>query len=559
MTKGSWTQRKSGITIPRPPEFKAVAYHVKAVDDQRGIVEGILNAIGNIDDGLDRTMPGAFKKTLNDSYARKSAQRLEYLWPYLWSHNPEEPPIGGIFDADEVKASGDTPAGLFIKTQLLLDIERARDAYSCFKSQAESNYAGTGLLKQSMGYKAIRYEYVNEKVDGRTVSVRNLLEVQIWEGSAVVFPMNEQSIVTTVKSASHPPARSYFFLNGYKGASGKTTWPLADRATKWDSGQATKDIEAWANGDWSKVAQCFFWVAQSPPAKLEDCKLPFVAKVGGEMQAIPQGIISCAGVIQGAMGGADIPSGDVDAVKAKIATYYKKMDMTPPWEDDGKRGQRAMQRKDFNDHYREEVIGDWLYTDFNNLTVALRQSIIDIFTIGDSPQDDLMNTVLQDSDDSPGFISALQAFVQKGVDLGVSDYLNEIMQSRGCSSGDVMYYMSRGRTTNQTKVGARFSQDTTDALENHVKDMMDMAKQYKSLANQMQTKVSDLTSLWRDEGQGPAYGNDDDGSDNGKSRMRREPSKTLPRMQQNGTQPPQSGGTGETVTLDDLESLIATF
>src|SRR5258708_3464823 len=180
------------------------------------------------------------------------------------------------------------------------------------------------MKKQSMGYRAIQVDWVKE--DGR--SIRNLLEVAVMEGSAVVFPMNDLAQVDTVKR----------FWPGYsaKGqASGKTSWPLADRATSWDGGQAKKDIQAWAtSGDsvnWSKAAQCFFWVEKSPPENLSQCKMPFVAKSGGEMKAIPAGIIACARVVSGARGGAN--NDCVGRSKKKTPTHQHKKKVTPPAEE----------------------------------------------------------------------------------------------------------------------------------------------------------------------------------------------------------------------------------
>lgn len=63
--------------------FPILGGEIKATNDAQGITEGYLNYIGNIDFGDDRTMKGAFTKTLSDSYARKSQQNLDYLWPYL--------------------------------------------------------------------------------------------------------------------------------------------------------------------------------------------------------------------------------------------------------------------------------------------------------------------------------------------------------------------------------------------------------------------------------------------------------------------------------------------
>src|SRR6266571_1398261 len=201
--------------------FPIIGGEIKATNDAKGIVEGYLNYIGNIDFGDDRTMPGAFKKTLSDSYARKTQQSLDYLWPYLFNHDYSQLPPGGIFEANEDRR------GLYIKTQFNLDIQMGRELYSSFKM-------GT-MKKQSMGYKAIQVDWVKE--DGR--SIRNLLEVAVMEGSAVVFPMNDLAQVDTVK-------RSWQGFSGKGSASGKTSWPLADRNTTWDAGQAKKDIQAWA-------------------------------------------------------------------------------------------------------------------------------------------------------------------------------------------------------------------------------------------------------------------------------------------------------------------------
>src|SRR5260221_2166695 len=164
--------------------FPILGGEIKATNDAQGIVEGYLNYFSNIDFGDDRTMPGAFKRTLSDSYARKRQQGLEFIFPYLWNHDYSIPPAGGIFDANEDKK------GLYVKVQMNMDTELGRNLYSSFKSGF--------LKKQSMGYKAIQVEYVKDEATGRTI--RNLLEVAVMEGSAVVFPMNDMAQVDTVKN-----------------------------------------------------------------------------------------------------------------------------------------------------------------------------------------------------------------------------------------------------------------------------------------------------------------------------------------------------------------------
>ncbi len=264
--------------VGRDIEYKAIGSEIKVTS--QGIVEGYLNRTGIIDSGDDKSVPGCFKKTLSDSYARKAQQSLDYLWPFLYNHSYAELPVGGIFYGEEDKK------GLFIKVQMNMDIQSGREVYASFKN-------GT-LSKFSMGYRAVQVEW--EKSEGH--SIRLLKEVAVMEGSCVVFPMNDESIATAVKN------RRYFFMDGYESkgsASGKTSWPLADRGVSWDGGQAKKDIQAWAtSGDsvnWSKAAQCFFWVEKSPPENLSQCKMPFVMKSGGTMKAIPQGIISAAGAV----------------------------------------------------------------------------------------------------------------------------------------------------------------------------------------------------------------------------------------------------------------------
>src|SRR6266568_4771636 len=174
--------------------FPCMGGEIKATNDAQGIIEGHLNFFSNIDFGDDRTMPGAFKKTLQESYARKRAQGLDFLYPYLWNHDYSIPPPGGIFEANEDRR------GLYVKVQMNMDTEMGRDLYSSFKSGF--------LKKQSMGYKAIQVEFVKDEETKRTI--RNLLEVVVMEGSAVVFPMNDLAQVSTVKNLN----RRNFYMTG---------------------------------------------------------------------------------------------------------------------------------------------------------------------------------------------------------------------------------------------------------------------------------------------------------------------------------------------------------
>jgi len=373
--------------VERKLEYKITAGEIKEFNDAKGTIGGYLNYIGNIDYGKDRTMKGAFQTTLKDSYARKSTQGLDFLWPYLFNHDYNQLPPGGIYDADEDRK------GLYTKTQFNLDMQMGRELYSSFKM-------GT-MKKQSMGYHAIQIEWVKDEKSGD--QIRNLLEVAIKEGSAVVFPMNDLAQVDTVKR----------FWPGYsaKGsASGKTSWPLADRGVSWDKGSAHKDIMAYAtSGDtvnWSKAAECHFWVAKSPPENWGDCKFPFVAKSGGSMKAIPAAIFNGAARLSSA----DID--DVDGVKRKMATYYSKMKMTPPWE---KGNTMDIWSKDYAASYQAVTQMDWV-SKMWNLWYPLRNEILTAFQTGDTPEEDVAAAVKQ-------FGAALLAYVKQGVELNMTEFL----------------------------------------------------------------------------------------------------------------------------------------
>ncbi len=176
--------------IERKTEYFPCISEIKEVNDAKYQIGGYLNYLNNIDFGQDRTMPGAFRKTLQDSYARKTAQGLDFLFPYLWNHSYDILPPGGIYDADEDKK------GLYVRVQFNPDIQLARELFSSFKMKT--------MTKQSMGYRAITVEWVKE--EGK--SIRNLLEIAVMEGSAVVFPMNDLAQVDTVKN------RRTFYMPG---------------------------------------------------------------------------------------------------------------------------------------------------------------------------------------------------------------------------------------------------------------------------------------------------------------------------------------------------------
>jgi Escherichia/Staphylococcus phage prohead protease len=142
-------------------------FEIKEIAED-GSFEGLLSPYGNVDEGGDVVEPGAYTKTIQERGNKV---------PLLWQHKTDIP-IGDLTLEDRAD-------GLWCKGQLLMALEEAQKAYLLIKA---------GIVKGlSIGFDAIKESYVN--------SVRRLKEIKLYEGSIVTFPMNEQALITSVKSA----------------------------------------------------------------------------------------------------------------------------------------------------------------------------------------------------------------------------------------------------------------------------------------------------------------------------------------------------------------------
>ena len=112
--------------------------------------------------------------------------------------------------------------------------------------------------------------------------------------------------------------------------------PLADRDHKWDGAAAEKRVRRWADAEDEpneKYRNAHVWYDGEKPENFTAYKLLIADVVGGELQAVPRGVIAAAAVMQGSRGGVDLPERDIDRVKSHLAKYYKKMGDTAPWEE----------------------------------------------------------------------------------------------------------------------------------------------------------------------------------------------------------------------------------
>lgn len=140
--------------------------------DRDGRFSGYASVFNVVDTHNDIIMRGAFKQSLK---SRASEIKL------LWQHRQDEPI--GVFDRMFEDAHG-----LYVEGRLLLNVQRAREAYALLKEGAIS-----GL---SIGYSPLHYKH-----DPQT-GVRILTAIELWEISLVTFPANAAAGVTVVKEAS---------------------------------------------------------------------------------------------------------------------------------------------------------------------------------------------------------------------------------------------------------------------------------------------------------------------------------------------------------------------
>ena len=154
-------------------EFKSLPLlDLKAGPDD-GLAEGefmgYAAVFGNLDDGGDVIVPGAFSRTLTE---QKGRILLHY------NHRWDDLPLGPIVDMKE------TEKGLAVHARIS-DTAQGRDVLTLMRDGA--------LKEMSIGYQAADW-----KIEG---GVRYLLDIDLFEASIVNLAMNKEALVAAVKSA----------------------------------------------------------------------------------------------------------------------------------------------------------------------------------------------------------------------------------------------------------------------------------------------------------------------------------------------------------------------
>lgn len=157
-------------------EIKTTVHQIKAIEGRA--VTGIFAVHGNVDNGGDRSWPGAFAKT----FAERSGKVR-----FLWGHDFFSPPIAKIINLREV-GRDELPEGvLALAPDAMGGAEIVREYLSTPRGDEvlEGIKAGA-ITEMSYAYDAVKFDF-EEQGDTR---VRNLREVRLYEASDVLWGMN---------------------------------------------------------------------------------------------------------------------------------------------------------------------------------------------------------------------------------------------------------------------------------------------------------------------------------------------------------------------------------
>lgn len=270
-----------------------------STDDKNFTFEGHLAAFNNLDHDGDIIEKGAFSEWLN-----KSVEDNKKTIPIFWAHSAGEPV--GVFPIQDMV---EDDKGLFVRGIMPKD-----DTFVSGRVIPQMRIGS--VAKMSIGYRV--RDFINKN------GARILKNIQLWEGSLVTLPANENATIS-----------------GFKSVTPYGDLPLANRQHQWMSDSAIGRVRQWAgiNGDGdlsdpdvqAKYRQAFFWYDGADSDLFGAYKLPFADVINGNLMAVPRGIFAAAGAMRGARGGVYLPSEERPAIINNIERYYGKMGMESPF------------------------------------------------------------------------------------------------------------------------------------------------------------------------------------------------------------------------------------
>lgn len=152
-------------------ELKGIPVQIKVIDDEQGIIEAYISVFDNVDSYGDVVVKGAFKDAIKNNFPRYP----KGVWAHDWSL-----PIAKTLEIRE------DDRGLYVKGQLLLDIQKGKEAYILIKEGVMTDF--------SFGYEVDEADFDSNK------GIRYLKKLTIYEWSPVLVGANSRATLLGVKS-----------------------------------------------------------------------------------------------------------------------------------------------------------------------------------------------------------------------------------------------------------------------------------------------------------------------------------------------------------------------
>jgi HK97 family phage prohead protease len=154
-------------------------FELKKVDEKTGSFSGYAAIFGNVDQGYDVILPGAFKEIVTNANGGVTV---------LWQHDYCQPIASAQVTQDD--------KGLHFDGQLVLDDPLARVALAHMKAGTVTSFSiGYDVLEGGASY------------DGE---VRKLSALKLWEFSLVTWAMNPLAQLESVKQSQNIHSRADF-------------------------------------------------------------------------------------------------------------------------------------------------------------------------------------------------------------------------------------------------------------------------------------------------------------------------------------------------------------
>lgn len=164
-------------------ETKTFPSYTKEIKDRT--VTGIVSVFGNIDSHGDRIHNGSFTKTIAERSDR---------FRFLWQHDFWSPPVAKITDIREI-GKKDLPeklretegvTGALEITRKYLNTERGNEIFEGLKEDA--------INEMSFAFNVMKWDYENIGTEENPRTIRNIREIEFWEGSDVNWGANPLTI-----------------------------------------------------------------------------------------------------------------------------------------------------------------------------------------------------------------------------------------------------------------------------------------------------------------------------------------------------------------------------